>query len=73
MQPIAAWNFEIIKPGSQIDVLKLTSSSLGHIQRKPLRFACDVQFLSAPIRERLYHALSVVRHVTHVKKEFLAA
>jgi hypothetical protein len=64
MEPVARRHSQIIDARSEINILKLSSSSLRNVGWNAFPFARGVELLSTPVRERLDHQRSVTRHVT---------
>jgi hypothetical protein len=64
MEPVARRHSQIIEARSEINILKLSSSSLRNVSRNAFPFARGVELLRTPVRERLDHRRIVTRHVT---------
>jgi hypothetical protein len=64
MEPIAWRHPEVINIRGQINILQLSRSALRNVRRYAPTLARDVKLLRTSVRERLYHQLSVTRHVT---------
>jgi len=73
MEPVTRWNPEVIKTRGQVNILELSSSLRRNLSRETPALAGGVDILSATVCERLYHRLSVMRHVTRCKRLHFAS
>lgn len=67
MEAIAWRHLQVVERCGEVHILEFAGRPSGHIRRKALGRAENVQFLRALIRERLDHPSSVRCHVTRVK------
>ena len=55
VKTVTWWDLQVVEASRQVHVLQLSNGPPRDIRRKPLRLACGVQHLRAPIGETLDH------------------
>jgi len=68
MKSITWRYFQILQPGRHIEIFQSPLCPPSNIRRKSFRPPRFVQLQRLLVGKRLYHALSVICHVTHVNR-----